>query len=123
MVRGPPHVSPHRRLSRAPPSGVQPVTSIGALALHDRSPDPAFDRLARLAAAMLDTPAALVSIVDADRQVFKGFVGLPEPWASEREVPLAQSFCQHTVASAGRSSSATRAGIRWCASIGRSAPS
>jgi GAF domain-containing protein len=60
---------------------------------------PSFDRLARLAAHVLNAPVALVSLVDADRQFFKSCLGLPEPWASERQAPLTHSFCQHAVAS------------------------
>jgi GAF domain-containing protein len=48
---------------------------------------------------VLNAPVALVSLVDADRQFFKSCLGLPEPWASEREAPLTHSFCQHAVAS------------------------
>src|SRR4051794_9680590 len=70
--------------------------------LHSGGPDPAFDRHARLAAEVLNAPIALVSLVDADRQVFKGCVGLPEPWASARETPLSYSFCQHAVAARDR---------------------
>jgi len=76
------------------------LASTGLLA--SRGPDAAFDRHARLAAQVLNAPIALVSLVDADRQVFKGCVGLPEPWASERETPLSYSFCQHAVAARDR---------------------
>jgi PAS domain S-box-containing protein len=60
---------------------------------------PAFDRLTRLAARILDVPVALVSLVDKDRQFFTSCVGLPEPWATKRETPLSHSFCQHVVRS------------------------
>jgi PAS domain S-box-containing protein len=66
--------------------------------LLDSPAEEAFDRLTRLAARFLNTPVALVSLVDQDRQFFKSCVGLPEPWASERETPLSHSFCQHVVA-------------------------
>jgi PAS domain S-box-containing protein len=57
----------------------------------------AFDRLARLAARTLGVPVALVSLIDFDRQFLKACVGLPEPWASARQIPLAQSLCRHLV--------------------------
>ena len=69
-----------------------------SLNLLDTLTDEAFDRLTRLASRVLDTPISLVSLVDADRQFFKSFVGLPEPWATKRETPLSHSFCQHVVA-------------------------
>ena len=66
--------------------------------LLDRPPGEAFDRLTRLATAILRVPVAFVSLVDADRRVFASSVGLPEPWASARQIPLSYSFCQHTMA-------------------------
>jgi GAF domain-containing protein len=59
----------------------------------------ALDRIAQLAAETLNAPVALVSLVDADAQVFGGCVGVKEPWASRRGTPLSHSFCQHAVAS------------------------
>ncbi len=75
------------------------LAALRRTALEDASADAAFDRLTRLAARVLQVPVALVSLVDADRQIFKGAVGLGEPWASRRETPLSHSFCQHVVAS------------------------
>jgi GAF domain-containing protein len=67
--------------------------------LLDGPLDEAFDRLTRIAARLLDAPVALVSLVDRDKQVFAGCVGLPDPWATDRETPLSHSFCQHAVTS------------------------
>ncbi len=50
--------------------------------LLSASPDEAFDRLTRLATMTLGAPVALVTLVDAERQLLKGCIGLPEPWAS-----------------------------------------
>jgi len=66
--------------------------------LLDTLPEKAFDRFTRLATRWFNAPIALVSLVDRDRQFFKSSVGLPEPWHSSRETPLAYSFCKHTVA-------------------------
>lgn len=70
----------------------------GAEDLLDTPPEDAFDRVTKLVARLLRTPVALVTILDRDRQFFKGEVGLPEPWHSRRETPLTHSFCQHVVA-------------------------
>jgi len=78
------------------------LAALQATGLVDGDADPAFDRHARLAAEVLNAPIALVSLVDEDRQVFTGCVGLPEPWASQRETPLSYSFCQHAVAARDR---------------------
>jgi GAF domain-containing protein len=69
-----------------------------SLMLLDTPAEAAFDRLTHLAAKIIGTPVSLVSIVDADRQFFKSYFGLPEPWASQRETPLSHSFCQYVVA-------------------------
>lgn len=68
------------------------------LNLLDTPPDPAFDRLTRIASYMLKAPVSLVSLVDVDRQFFKSQIGLPEPWATTRQTPLSHAFCQHAVA-------------------------
>ena len=75
------------------------LAALGQAALLDSPTEDAFDRLTRLAVRMLRVPVAMVSLVGEDRQFFKSSVGLPEPWASQRESPLSHSFCQHTLAS------------------------
>jgi PAS domain S-box-containing protein len=62
--------------------------------LLDTPAEEALDRLVRQAAGALEVPIALVSLIEQDRQVFKAFVGLPEPWASTRQLALSQSLCQ-----------------------------
>jgi hypothetical protein len=74
------------------------MAALHAAALLDSPPDESFDRLARLAAKVVNAPVALVSGIDRDRQYFKSCLGLPEPWATRRETPLSHSFCQHVVA-------------------------
>lgn len=58
----------------------------------DTSPEQAFDDLARLAAQICQTPIALISLVDADRQWFKSKVGLTVSETS-RDV----AFCAHAI--------------------------
>ncbi|MGI8509954.1 MAG: putative bifunctional diguanylate cyclase/phosphodiesterase, partial [Gemmatimonadaceae bacterium] len=88
-------------LVRPVPSVVMDPLRLDALrrtALLGTGAEPAFDRLTRLATRLLGVPVALVSLVDTDRQFFKSCIGLPEPWASERQTPLSHSFSHHTVA-------------------------
>ncbi len=42
---------------------------------------------------------ALISVVTPDRQLFRSYMGLPDPWASLGETPLSHSFCRFVVAS------------------------
>ncbi len=58
---------------------------------------PALDRLARLAARLLDAPVALVTLVDAEREVIGACPGLSGPWAERGELPLDRSVCMHVV--------------------------
>ncbi len=58
----------------------------------DTPPEPAFDRLTRLASALLGAPICLISFVDEERQWFKSRVGLP---ATETARDLA--FCSHAI--------------------------
>jgi GAF domain-containing protein len=88
------------RVPARPARGVEDparLAAVQATGLLDSHGSPALDRLARLAARVVDAPVALVSLVDRDRQVFAGCRGLAEPWASRRETPLAYSLCQHAV--------------------------
>lgn len=77
----------------------QRLAALRRLALLDTPPEPAFDRLTRLATKVVGAPVALVSLVEVDRQFFKSQVGLGEPWASRRESPMSHSFCRFAVAS------------------------
>lgn len=60
----------------------------------DTPPSRAFDDLARLASLICETPIALVSLVDTDRQWFKARVGL-----DLTETARDQSFCQYAIQS------------------------
>ncbi|MET7827077.1 SpoIIE family protein phosphatase [Streptomyces sp. NPDC005386] len=61
-------------------------------------PDAGMDRFARLVAGVIGVPVALVALLEVDRQVFPGMVGLEEPWAGARQTPLSHSLCRHVVA-------------------------
>lgn len=69
------------------------------LDLLDAPAEAGYDNLTQLASRILGAPVSLVSILDftGDRQFFKSHIGLPEPWATERQTPLTHSFCQHVV--------------------------
>jgi len=70
-------------------------------ALLDTPAEVSYDRLTQLGCKLLATPAALVTLVDADRLFLKSACGLEELEESlrgVRELPLHRSFCAHTVA-------------------------
>ncbi|NVJ07842.1 GAF domain-containing sensor histidine kinase [Myxococcus sp. AM001] len=65
--------------------------------LMDTPQEDAFDRLARLAAQLLDVPLTIMSLVDADRQFFKADFGLPSPFRETRQLPIDASLCRYTL--------------------------
>ncbi len=73
------------------------LSALNETALLDSEPEPAFDRITRLAGKILGVPVALVSLVTENRQFFKSNIGLLE---AMRETPLSYSFCQHVVQTA-----------------------
>lgn len=75
-------------LTRAAAAGPDVVTDVGDF----------FDLYARLVRRALDVPVSLVTMIEADRQVFPGAVGLPAPLDTERATPLTHSICQYVVA-------------------------
>lgn len=76
------------------PARLQAVRDTGLL---DTSPEEAFDRLARLAAQLLDVPLTIFSLVTDDRQFFKADYGLPSPFKQTRTLPIDASLCRYTL--------------------------
>lgn len=68
------------------------VNAVHELALLDTPPEDRFDRITRLAADLLDTPVAFLSLMDLDRQFLKSRVGMPFD-----ETPRQESLCTHTL--------------------------
>jgi diguanylate cyclase (GGDEF)-like protein/PAS domain S-box-containing protein len=68
------------------------LDALRRLGVLDTPDEERFDRLVRLAAAALDMPIALVSLVDERRQWFKARVGL-----AVRETPREMAFCGHAI--------------------------
>jgi hypothetical protein len=61
----------------ADPLRIQAVNNTG---LMDAGRQAAFDRLAQLAAKIVDAPLMIVSLVGADKQYFVADYGLPSPF-------------------------------------------
>lgn len=77
---------------RLPVNEPERLKALYRLNILDTRAEERFDRLTRLAAATLDAPMALVSLVDRDRQWFKSAFG-----ASSGETPRDVSFCAHAI--------------------------
>jgi PAS domain S-box-containing protein len=75
-----------------PENEAQRLAALRGLGILDTPPELAFDELSALAAYICQTPIALISLVDEDRQWFKSRVG----WAA-RETSREVAFCAHTI--------------------------
>ncbi len=66
--------------------------ALHSLCILDTVPEPEFDELVQLAAAICGTPFGMLSFVDERRQWFKSCLGL-----SITETPRNLAFCHHTI--------------------------
>lgn len=82
---------PHRP-APAPHDEEERVLSLEHLNILDSAPEQNFDDLVLLATTLCETPIALVSLVDRERQWFKACVGL-----DVRETHRDLAFCAHAI--------------------------
>jgi diguanylate cyclase (GGDEF)-like protein/PAS domain S-box-containing protein len=80
------------RAPSIPPDEGERLLALCNLGILDTEAEESYDRITRRAAAALDVPIALVSLVDDTRQWFKSRVGL-DVTQTAREI----SFCAHAV--------------------------
>jgi EAL domain-containing protein (putative c-di-GMP-specific phosphodiesterase class I) len=69
------------------------LDSLRSYTILDTAPEPSYDAITRLAATICNTPVALISLVDEDRQWFKSRIGM-DSTGTTREL----SFCSDAVA-------------------------
>ncbi|MFI6073650.1 SpoIIE family protein phosphatase [Actinoplanes sp. NPDC051343] len=74
------------------------LRSVERLGVGPRA-DAAFERIAGLVEQLIDAPMAVFTVIGADCQFLPGQVGLPQPLATTREMPLTHSFSRHVVES------------------------
>ena len=84
--------SPPVKTAPLPPNEPDRLAALGSYGVLDTPPEGGFDDLAELAASICDTPIALISLIDENRQWFKARVGL-DACETSRDV----SFCAHAL--------------------------
>ena len=77
------------------PGEIARLARLHELSILDTAPEPLFDAFVRRAAEVCESPIALITLVDAERQWFKADVGL----GGLRETPREYAFCNHTIQS------------------------
>ena len=75
-----------------PPDEASRLAALSRFEILDSEPEPEFDDVARLAALICDTPIALVTFIDRDRQWFKSRVGV-----DATETPREHALCAHAI--------------------------
>jgi diguanylate cyclase (GGDEF)-like protein len=68
------------------------LDELRSYAVLDTEAEQAYDDVVRLASFICNTPIALISLIDEDRQWFKAKVGL-----NDMETPRGQAFCSHAI--------------------------
>ncbi|GGE35738.1 hypothetical protein GCM10007276_11480 [Agaricicola taiwanensis] len=68
------------------------LDALRRLEILDTPPEREFDEIVEVVAAFCETPIALVSLIDADRQWFKASIGM-----GIRETSREHSICAHTI--------------------------
>src|SRR5688572_16608695 len=79
-----------------PSNEIERLAALYQYNILDTAPEQVFDDLTLLAAHICDTPIALITLLDADRQWFKSKVGL-----TLTEISRELALCNYTILEAG----------------------
>jgi PAS domain S-box-containing protein len=75
-----------------PANEIERLASLAGYGASDRSHDPGLDRITGVARYVFNVPICLITLVDAQRQIFKSKIGL-----EINETPRDQAFCAHAI--------------------------
>jgi serine phosphatase RsbU (regulator of sigma subunit) len=75
------------------------LAAVRATGLLDTEAEEPFDRLAGLAATLLDAPLAFITVVDDTRSFWKSCIGVDAEAPASRQNAVEESFCQYVVGS------------------------
>jgi len=75
-----------------PANEAERLLATRAYEILDTAPDPQFDAITRVAAALFDVPVALIALMDSDRLWFKSRLGLDVP-----QLDRSIAFCAHAI--------------------------
>jgi serine phosphatase RsbU (regulator of sigma subunit)/ABC-type transporter Mla MlaB component len=79
-------------IATLPPDEEDRLSALDTFDILDTLPEPAYDDMTRIASQICETPIALVSLVDEQRQWFKSRVGI-----DATETPRGIAFCAHAI--------------------------
>jgi hypothetical protein len=68
------------------------LAAVRRTGLLDTGPEEPFDRLARLAATLLGTPVAFVTLVDDRRSYWKSCIGVGAADPADRQITVGESY-------------------------------
>ncbi len=98
ITRRPPDADENRVVASASLNDSRRLAELRALEILDTTPEPDYDDLAALAAAVCRSPVAAVNFVDDERHFTKAIFGMPDARGSS--VANSLSFCAATVQAA-----------------------
>ncbi|MEP4652528.1 MAG: SpoIIE family protein phosphatase, partial [Ilumatobacter sp.] len=73
------------------------LEAVAATGLLDSAADAAFDRIAAIAARLLDAPFGFITVVDDTRSFWKACIGIQATDPRDRQNAVEESFCQYVI--------------------------
>lgn|GEM_PF-5871972 len=73
------------------------LNALRRLEILDSPPEPIFDRITNLLRRIIDTRGTSLSFIDGKGEFCKSAIGIPEPWASRRALPLTHSYARKII--------------------------